>query len=68
MNLPASTKIRDFIQDIAKRCGYVQDTFLLTYERPDGQQLGEVCIVVCIYWVLLDDDNRIIILQGNLKF
>ena len=42
MNLPASTIIRDFIQEVATKCGYENDTFLLSYERPDGGELAEV--------------------------
>ncbi len=42
VNLPASTIIRDFIQEVATKYGYENDTFLLSYERPDGRELGEV--------------------------
>ena len=45
MNLPASTIIRDFIQEVATKCGYENDTFLLSYERPDGRTLGEVWLI-----------------------
>lgn len=33
------------MQEVAAKCGYENDTFLLSYERQDGGQLGEVGFV-----------------------
>ena len=47
MNLPYTTAVRSFLKDVAERLGYVDDTFVVSYERPspgfDGrQELEEV--------------------------
>ena len=45
MNMPASMTVQDLIEDVARKFGYKEGSFNLTYERPEGQHLVEVCVV-----------------------
>lgn len=61
LNLPASTSVKSFTDEVASQLGYVPDTFTISYERNEDGELNEVIksrsefSEIQIFWIHVAD-------------